>query len=139
MAEATGNGTGPPDDEFRADLDAVKPKPIRLTVRGVEHEVLRFRDLPLSKALDLCRLEEEADGSKTSEILRFYRASAQLFCPTLTDELLDSLSYAEIKYISNLGSGTVNPQAVSSDHPGRASYWTSPAPLASTGGVTPSS
>jgi len=139
MAEATGNGTGPPVNEFRADLDAVKPKPIRLDIRGQEFLIYRFNDLPSSKALDLCRLEEEADGSKTSEIIRFYRASALIFCPMLTEALLDTLTYSEIKHISQLGSGAVNPQIVSSEHPGLASSSTSPAPLASTGGVMPSS
>jgi len=139
MAEATGNGTGPPVNDFRADLDAVRPKPIRLTIRDVDYLIFRFNDLPSAKALDLCRLEEEADGSKTSEIIRFYRASAQIFCPTLTDALLDTLTYSEIKYISQLGSGAVNPQTASGDRPGPDSSSTSPAPLASTVGVTPSS
>src|SRR5262245_35729603 len=139
MAEATGNGTGPPVNEFRADLDAVKPKPIRLDIRGQEFLIYRFNDLPSSKALDLCRLEEEADGSKTSEIIRFYRASALIFCPMLTEALLDTLTYSEIKHISQLGSGAVNTTIGSRDQRGLAPPSAPRAPLACAGGVTPSS
>lgn len=88
------------DREYLEDLDAFVPRPAGwIKILDRKHEVPYFHDLPLSQALALLQVEEDARGQSLSVQMEASWTQLAMLIPSLPTEARDRMSNTLIQRV----------------------------------------